>query len=266
MELVKDRSKSIKWFLSPVVGAADGHEARTWRKERDRSPLEGSSPWKRGAWLGAQSSHSGCCSFSCTRPPTCPQTQDPPGMYCCPVWQQRHRSTGTCTHMHRIRRQAPLLGARIPPAPTICARVHVAEPHSSPPHLCEEACTGANTQARLYLQVLRGQHPGSKTHTRAETTGPSTDWWTPVCSHMWLLKLGSTQTHTHTRTRSPTSTPTCALTHRETHGSRHACVTSTYSPVCLCSLWGLCAWHRGRHSGKMCRLDGHPEFQRGTSR
>lgn len=24
MELVKDRSKSIKWFGSPVVGAADG--------------------------------------------------------------------------------------------------------------------------------------------------------------------------------------------------------------------------------------------------
>lgn len=148
--------------------------------------------------------------------------------------------------------------------PTICVRVHVGEPHSLLPRLCEEACTGANTQAQLYLQVLRGQHLGSKTHTRAETTGSSADWWTPVCSHVRLLKLGST--HTHARTQSPTSTPTCTVTHTETRGSRHACVTSTYSPVCLCSLWGLCAWHRGRHSGKVCRSDGHPEFQRGTSR
>lgn len=131
--------------------------------------------------------------------------------------------------------------------------------------------------------VLLSQHGSTDTAHRCtrtcaqETQTPShTDTWAdtdntctlsgnhpPICVH-------TQPRDTHSNVLSPVAAHTHALSCEHTHvctdtntwSQGHVCVTPTYSPVCLWSLWGPCAWHKGRRSGKACTSNRHPELQR----
>lgn len=117
-----------------------------------------------------------------------------------------------------------------------------------------------------------------------------TQKFTPMCAQDTLQIHGQTDT---TRTHIISHLPICALMHRDTHSSvltltaahvqvdlhmhcpmstnmctdtntwsQGMCMSHPHTLVCLWSLWGPCAWHRGRYSGKVCGSNGHPKFQR----
>lgn len=176
-------------------------------KERDRSLLEGSCPQKGGAWPRAPPSHLALQLALSTLTPTCCQTQDAPrdvllslhGSRDTDTWGRAHKVPGyTGRHGYPVH-------AHHQPSTSLLT-----------PPLCEEACTGADTEAQVWTQALRGQHMGAKTHTcRDHRLFGRWGGVSQVLSHTQLLKLRSTPTG------APPRTHPCALTHRETPGSRH---------------------------------------------
>lgn len=167
----------------------------------------GEPPTERGAWPRAPPSHSGPCSLPCAHShPRAARCRMPPGMCCCPYTAAETLTPGDA----RTRAQDTQADTA-----TWCTHITSRPPHSILPYLCEEACTGANTEAQVWTQALRGQHMGTKTHTCRD--------------HRLFGRLGGSQVLSHTQLLKLRSTPTCApphahpraLTHRETPGSGH---------------------------------------------
>lgn len=205
------------------------HEARTYGGRETESLVEGSSPRKGWARLGAPSSHSGCCSYRlCLDTHTHTSMPTDTGSLG-DVLRSHWGSTDTDPQVHHTQAQDPQ--ADIETActhttgqPSTCVHVCIRDTHYFFPHVCEEAC------AQMHRQALRGQYAGIKTQKHRDHRLFSR----PVDSS--VLTHAAAQVRVNPHTHSPMSTHTqrhrlqACVCHSHTCSSLSAVTLGT---VCL---------------------------------